>query len=298
MNEVISDEEEFDAVRAASTTRTIVTRKSKLSEEEIRLGEEAFRNALIELEALGKTAAEGETERAEKGREVWSENGGPHLTEEQPIEAASWRLATHVQVDEEGGSGQESPQSEAGESAQEEILLQGGESSHRSPLAGSLTSEAEIDDAPGHTPQTEGDLQPGEPAVVAPVLQGETASEASGEDLDLPADIIGRLNSDSLSERSLGLSELARLGGESAFRIIARAFDEEHEDVRNAAALALFELQSDRVASFARTLREGSPERRRRIGAALTKSGLADIEIGKLADKLASRVTRHSLSCS
>ncbi|MCM3873878.1 MAG: HEAT repeat domain-containing protein [Pyrinomonadaceae bacterium] len=278
-----SDGEGFDAIKSALPTRTIVTRRSKLSEEEIRLGEDAFRNALIELEALGKTAAEvGEPERAEKERQVQSENEAPHLPEEPPIEAASWRLATHV-VAEEEGSGKENPQSEESPSVPEEALPAGDEANHGAPLAESSTSEAAIDDVSGQTPSMEGDLQLEEPAVAAPVLLGETASEASGDDLDLPPDLIGRLNSDSSSERSLGLGELARLGGESAFRIIARAFDEEHEDVRNAAAIALFELQSDRAASFARTLREGSPERRRRIGAALATSGLADVEIGKLA---------------
>ncbi|MCM3873659.1 MAG: HEAT repeat domain-containing protein [Pyrinomonadaceae bacterium] len=283
MEEDRSDGEEVDVIKAALTTRTLVAKKSKLSEEEIRLGEEAFRNALLELEALGQTAADGETERAEKERQVQSEDEIPRLPQEQPIEAASWRLATHVQVAEEEGSGKQNPQSEESPSAQEEALPPADESSHGAPLAESFASEADIDDVSGQTPSIEGDLQLDDPALVAPVLLEETASEASGDYLELPADLIGRLNSDSLSERSLGLGELARLGGESAFRIIGRAFDEEHEDVRNAAALALFELQSDRAGSFARALREGSPERRRRIGAALATSGLADIEIGKLA---------------
>jgi hypothetical protein len=280
--EVLSDGQ-LDALEVGETTRTLVIKKSKLSEEEIRLGEEAFRNALLELEALGKTAAEGETDKLEKEQEVWSEREAPRLTEEQPIEATSWRLATHVQVAEEEGSGKETPQSEESESAQEEVRPQADGSSHGAPLVESVTSEADIDDVPGQTPSTQGDIQRDDLAVVAPVLPGETANETAGDYLDLPAGVIGRLNSDSSSERSIGLGELARLGGENAFRIIARAFDEEHEDVRNAAALALFELQSDRAASFARTLREGSPERRRRIGAALATSGLAGIAIGNLA---------------
>ena len=130
---------------------------------------------------------------------------------------------------------------------------------------------------------TEGDPHRDDPAVAVTVPLAETAIASGSEDLDIPADVTSRLNSDSSSERSAGLSDLARFGGENAFRIIARAFDDQSEDVRNAAARALFELQPDRAASFARTLREGSPERRRRIGAALATSGLAGIAIGNLA---------------
>jgi hypothetical protein len=53
-------------------------------------------------------------------------------------------------------------------------------------------------------------------------------------------------------------------------------------DVREAAARALYELQPDRAASFTRALREGSPERRRKIGAALASSGLAGSAITNL----------------
>lgn len=103
------------------------------------------------------------------------------------------------------------------------------------------------------------------------------------EDSDIPADVLPRLTSDNSSESSTGLGDLAQLGVENAFHIIAQAFDDRADDVRNAAARALFELQPDRVASFARTLREGSPDRRRRIGAAIGASGLAGTAIDNLA---------------
>ena len=52
--------------------------------------------------------------------------------------------------------------------------------------------------------------------------------------------------------------------------------------VRNAAARALFNLQPDRAATFTRALREGTPERRRKIGQALAGSGLAGEAVGYL----------------
>lgn len=193
VKEVLSARE-FDAFTVTETTRAL--QKSGFSEDEARLEEEALLNAVIEIEALSKTAAQAANERAERERRIRSEIEALRRTQEQRAEKG---IATF------------------------------------------------------------------------------------SEDLDIPADVIRRLNSDSLSERSVGLSDLARLGGENAFHIIAQAFDEQSEDVRNAAARALFDLQPDRAASFARTLREGSPERRRRIGAALAASGLAGIAIGNLA---------------
>ncbi len=179
---------EFNALTVTERTRALVVQKSRFSEEEARLEEEALSNAVIEIEALSRMAAQAANERAEKERLVRSEIEALCRTPEQQI-----------------------------------------------------------------------------------------------EELDKPADVIRHLDSDSSSERSLGLNDLARLEGQDAFHTIARAFDEQSEDVRNAAARALFDFQPDRAASFARTLREGSPGRRRRIGAALAGSGLAGIAIGNLA---------------
>ncbi|MBA2704976.1 MAG: HEAT repeat domain-containing protein [Blastocatellia bacterium] len=63
---------------------------------------------------------------------------------------------------------------------------------------------------------------------------------------------------------------------------ITRAFDDPSVDVRNAAARALYALQPDRAASFTRALREGTPDRRRKIGHALASSGLAANAVGSL----------------
>jgi len=52
-------------------------------------------------------------------------------------------------------------------------------------------------------------------------------------------------------------------------------FDDGSTGVRNAAALALYEIKPDRAASFTRAFREASAERRAHIAAALNGSGLA-----------------------
>ena len=84
------------------------------------------------------------------------------------------------------------------------------------------------------------------------------------------------------SERVEALAEVVAFGGDDAFRCISKAFDDQVVEVRNAAARALFNLQSDRAATFTRALREGSPERRRKIGQALAGSGLAGESIANL----------------
>jgi hypothetical protein len=113
--------------------------------------------------------------------------------------------------------------------------------------------------------------------------QSEMAELPKSEvEVRIPPDIFKRLNSDESSERAAALAELAALGGDQVFSLVSRAFDDETTEVRNAAALALYNLQQDRAASFARALREGSPERRRKIGTALATSGLADNAISNL----------------
>jgi hypothetical protein len=79
--------------------------------------------------------------------------------------------------------------------------------------------------------------------------------------------------------------EPARTQTESAdeFRFLTDLFDDPSPDVRNVAARALYRLKSDRAACFTRALREASPERRRRIGAALATSGLATEALSNLA---------------
>jgi tubulysin polyketide synthase-like protein len=90
------------------------------------------------------------------------------------------------------------------------------------------------------------------------------------------------LSSKKPAERAAALAELPGIGGEDAFRRICSAFDDDALEVRSAAARALFNLQEDRAAAFTRALREALPDRRRRIGAAIGASGLANEAIRNL----------------
>jgi hypothetical protein len=91
----------------------------------------------------------------------------------------------------------------------------------------------------------------------------------------MPAALLAKLTGDASTQRAAALADLAGIGGEEAFELITNAFDDSVVEVRNAAARALYDLHSDRTGSFTRALREASPERRRKIGAALAGSGLA-----------------------
>lgn len=102
------------------------------------------------------------------------------------------------------------------------------------------------------------------------------------EDSSIPTDILRKFNSVEPSERSWALAELAQVGGDPAFHVINRAFDDHVPEVRRAAARALYDSQSDRAAAFTRALRGSSPERRKAIGEALATSGLANDAIGNL----------------
>jgi HEAT repeats len=95
-------------------------------------------------------------------------------------------------------------------------------------------------------------------------------------------ELTNRLKSSFEGDRASALFDLARIGGDEAFRAITGAFDDGSPEVRNAAARALFEFQPDRAASFTAALRQGSQDRRRRIGIALAESGLAREAIGNL----------------
>jgi hypothetical protein len=96
------------------------------------------------------------------------------------------------------------------------------------------------------------------------------------ETIGVPSVLVKQLNSEDLAERSAALTDIARLGAVDSFQLITKSFDDSAPQVRNAAARALNDLEGDRAASFTRALREGSPERRRRIGVALAESGLAN----------------------
>jgi len=129
------------------------------------------------------------------------------------------------------------------------------------------------DDHFGHTQDDSG----GEFAPVS-VPESNFGPEGSA----LSSTTLRQLTSDKAAERAAAVTDLARVGGEEAFRRVSAAFDDQSAEVRSAAARAMFELQEDRAAAFTRALREATPERRRKIGSAIASSGLANEAIRNL----------------
>jgi hypothetical protein len=132
------------------------------------------------------------------------------------------------------------------------------------------------------------DLSQKRPARNAPANEIEVVKQEKGlsavdeDSSGAPSHVLKRLKSEDSSERAAALAELGQLGGEESFHLITRSFDDPSPEIRNAAARALHDAHSDRAASFTRALREGSPERRRKIGSALAASGLANQAINNL----------------
>src|SRR5205085_6212270 len=75
--------------------------------------------------------------------------------------------------------------------------------------------------------------------------RSETGIETVEEEEDfsaVPVSILRRLSSEDSSERASAVSDLARVGGEDAFRQINAAFDDPVQMVRDAAARSLYQL--------------------------------------------------------
>ena len=115
------------------------------------------------------------------------------------------------------------------------------------------------------------------------LVTGETGLTAVTQDPSPLTEAAALLQSSDPAERCEALMDLSQLGGQESFDLIAKMFDDPSIQVRNAAARALCDLNSDRAASLTRALREANPERRRRIGAAFAGSGLASQAINCLA---------------
>ncbi len=73
------------------------------------------------------------------------------------------------------------------------------------------------------------------------------------------------------------ITDRKQTGQEDSFDLIIRSLEDPSPEVRNVAVRAFYDLNPDLAASFFNNaLLQGSPEERRKIGAALVGSGLAD----------------------
>jgi HEAT repeat protein len=310
---------EVEAHRAEEERQRFEEACRRATEEQRRIEEESRRQAeeeeqhLSELEAVRKKAQDHARQRAEIEQRIRSEIQALHKAEEeqrQRIETETRRRTeAEARLREEQALSRVEEQSclkveEEARLAQESRIMGEPETRLRvdeEPVVGkpalndyswadlnvrqdeiTETASAIHESQPARETVVNNPGPTEEPAKEIDVVRSENGLAPIGGDSDISSELLNKLTSDSSAERSEALNDLARLGGEDAFRFINRSFDDQSADVRNAAARALYDLQSDRAATFTRALREGTPDRRRRIGAALAASGLASNAIANL----------------
>ena len=123
-------------------------------------------------------------------------------------------------------------------------------------------------------------------------LSSDKGIQAANEETPTVHPLAERFRTGDPAERAKALQELAGLDKNDAFNLITRLFDDGSEEVRNAAARALYDLSTDLAETFTRALREAPPERRRQIIRAMDGSGLAAKAIDSLAGE--SREKTHA----
>ena len=111
----------------------------------------------------------------------------------------------------------------------------------------------------------------------------------------VPPEIIKKLQSGQSGLRAEALADLARLQTKDGLELIADCLDDPSPDVRNAAALALRQLEPETVVTFTRVFEEATSIRRRNLGAAMADSGLAADLIRSLTGS--SREQTHNALC-
>lgn len=250
-NRLVSEEEEARR-RAEEQVRLQAEQEARLrAEEESR--RQAEEQARLQEEEARLQAEEESRRQAEEEARLEAERRSARIAEETRLRAeqqdqqAPW---FDVRVDHQEG--------EVASHAEESIAM--------SAAAGETVASGQVQ----------------EPVKGIADAQFDKTPARIANDSSIPPDVFKRLNSNESRERAAALAELAPMGGNDVFSYVSRAFDDDSADVRNAAAHALYEMQLDRAASFTRALREGTPERRRRIGAALAASGLANNAISNL----------------
>jgi hypothetical protein len=297
-------EEEAQRLAAEHARRLAEAEAQRRADEEVRRqAEEAARQAAegearrqaeiqarLQAEAESRQRAEAEVrQRAELEARIRAEIEAKMRAEEEERQAAeaARRRAEHERIvaEEEARAAAAKPESVFEiEHAEADQLLVPAEKTNVTGIAEwfdvslpDRPASREIEVAPLTLPDDRvGTMQDDAGHEFAPVSVPENTFMPEG------AALSSGLVSDHPAERAAAVSALPRLGGEEAFRRVSAAFDDQSEEVRSAAARAMFELQEDRAAAFTRALRESTPERRRKIGAAIASSGLANEAIRNL----------------
>jgi hypothetical protein len=257
-----AEEEQRQRIEVETRRRAETEARIREEEEKRRLEEEARRQAEEEAQRLAAEAHLRAEEEALRRAEAEA------LLREQEARLRAEEAARLLAGADERRVAESEIRTEKFEAEEVSWIESAVDNLHSSVVAEAETTVDESSKEPAK------DLNQIEVAVAQP-------AEAA-EQKPIPPELLRKLESQQPSERAAGLMELARMGNDENFENITRAFDDSSVDVRNAAARALYALHSDRAASFTRALREGSAERRQRIGNALAESGLAGDAIGNL----------------
>jgi HEAT repeat protein len=254
---------------------------------------------LSELEGVRAKAQAEADQRIEKQRSLNAEIDGLRKEEQEQlkrIEQAESELRSHEERRREAASKPLSQQPASNGDESKSVTPYDGPDEtpwlliDLDPSSNRVSASKEIEIV---TAETTADLAVFEPAdpdqtaagdsLTAPsAIKAESKPASNGNDPSFSPEMAERLQGANLSERVAALADLAESGGDDAFRLITKSFDDPSVEVRNAAARALYHLHPDLAASFTRALREASPERRRKIGAAIAGSGLAANAINSL----------------
>lgn len=290
------EQERLSALEALRAKAEQEARRRAEQEQRIRAEIEALRRAeeeqrqRIEVETQRRAEAEARSRVEEEKRRLEAE---ARLQAEE--EAQRLAAEARLRVEEESLRRAEAEAQEARLRAEEaaRLLTEAGAQRVAETQAGGEESDiAQVSDQTSWIDAAVDNLQA--PAVAEAENMAEQSfnqieisgsSQATSEVVEqktVPVELLSKLESQQPSERAAALMDLARIGGDENFEHITKAFDDSSDDVRDAAVRALYALHSDRAASFTRALREGSPERRRRIGTALATSGLAADAISNL----------------
>ena len=131
------------------------------------------------------------------------------------------------------------------------------------------------------------DLKPAESAEPADCTLDENVTQAlvhiDSTLADVPPSTIANLESSDPEKRAAALFDVARSEAKARFRVISKYFGDPSAEVRNAAALALSELEPERTAELFSQALDAAPDHSSNIGDAMVGSGLAAKAIDELS---------------
>ena len=132
---------------------------------------------------------------------------------------------------------------------------------------------------------TDLNLNQSAPPIESQVVEGATQAliQVDNSLADVPPSTVAHLQSPDPEKRCAALFAVVRSDAKARFNVISKYFGDPSPDVRNAAALALSELEPEQTAELFSQAIDASPNHSSNIGNALIGSGLAAKAIDELS---------------